>query len=650
VNPNDTLSKNCSLINVKNDESSLSSEKCKGCICEIVLKHPDTLRGYPFLTYGGSFWTNDLFKTVSEYGDVFKKIGMEEFDLNGKYNSIALIPLRSQDKMIGAMLICSESKDTFKEETIRFFERISVSIGITIANKEIKEKLEENERILSKSQKIAKIGSWVNKTGSKLYYLSDEGMSILGTENRVITIDDLLAVTHPDDRNKMNEKRAAGRETMSPYSYDVRFVDQKGELRYINVSAEPVYSDGVCVEFNGILQDITERTKVLLELEENKLFLDSILTGIQAAIVIADPEQKIVVYANSTAKKLLKADDDSLTGKSYDNFISGAEEQEETHSDYIITLQDNTLIPVVRSVLHVKWKGKLHYAIIFFDLTDRKILERQLAIAQKMESIGQLAAGIAHEINTPVQYIGDNTHFIKDVMEQFLDFYTAFEKLKILAEEEGVGEKTFELLKNMEKLIEIDFVKEEVPLAIDQTLEGVERVSTIVRAMKMFSHPGSDEQTIIDINTSVKNTVTVARNEWKYVADIVMDLDETNPKILGQPVDFNQVLLNLLVNAAHAIEDVNKGTDKKGTITITTSTEKDNAVVKIKDTGSGIPANIANKIFDPFFTTKEVGKGTGQGLSICHTVIRDKYGGQIYFDTVEKEGTTFIIKLKKIDT
>jgi signal transduction histidine kinase len=301
-------------------------------------------------------------------------------------------------------------------------------------------------------------------------------------------------------------------------------------------------------------------------------------------------------------------------------------------------------------VLHVKWKGKLHYAIIFFDLTDRKILERQLAIAQKMESIGQLAAGIAHEINTPVQYIGDNTHFIKDVMEQFLDFYTAFEKLKILAEEEGVGEKTFELLKNMEKLIEIDFVKEEVPLAIDQTLEGVERVSTIVRAMKMFSHPGSDEQTIIDINTSVKNTVTVARNEWKYVADIVMDLDETNPKILGQPVDFNQVLLNLLVNAAHAIEDVNKGTDKKGTITITTSTEKDNAVVKIKDTGSGIPANIANKIFDPFFTTKEVGKGTGQGLSICHTVIRDKYGGQIYFDTVEKEGTTFIIKLKKIDT
>ncbi|MGE4498254.1 MAG: sensor histidine kinase, partial [Deferribacterales bacterium] len=201
----------------------------------------------------------------------------------------------------------------------------------------------------------------------------------------------------------------------------------------------------------------------------------------------------------------------------------------------------------------------------------------------------------------------------------------------------------FDILKPM---LEIDFIRDEVPLALELTLEGIERVSSIVRAMKMFSHPGAEEQSIIDVNTSVQNTVTVARNEWKYDAEVVLDLYPSNPKILGNPVDFNQVLLNLLVNAAHAIKEANAGQNKKGTITISTGIENGLAVIKVEDTGCGIPPSIADKVFDPFFTTKEVGKGTGQGLSICHTIITEKHGGQIYFESVVGEGTTFYIKIK----
>jgi signal transduction histidine kinase len=189
-------------------------------------------------------------------------------------------------------------------------------------------------------------------------------------------------------------------------------------------------------------------------------------------------------------------------------------------------------------------------------------------------------------------------------------------------------------------------VMSEVPKAIDQTLEGVERVARIVRAMKEFSHPGSAEKTAINLNQAIESTITVARNEWKYVADLVLELEPSLPPVFCLPGEFNQVVLNLVINASHAIaERVGDGSKGKGKITVGTRRDGDWVEVRVQDTGAGIPRAIQNRMFEPFFTTKPVGKGTGQGLAIARSVIVDKHGGTIHFESEEGVGTTFVLRL-----
>ncbi len=184
-----------------------------------------------------------------------------------------------------------------------------------------------------------------------------------------------------------------------------------------------------------------------------------------------------------------------------------------------------------------------------------------------------------------------------------------------------------------------------MPTALRQSLEGVDRVATIVRAMKEFSHPGTLQKQEVNINHGIRNTITVSRNEWKYVAEIETDLDETLPAVPCLPGELNQVILNLIVNAAHAIRDRTGGDGTKGTIRVTTRRADDWVEIRVTDDGAGIPAAIRDRVFEPFFTTKEVGKGTGQGLTIAHAVITKKHGGTLTFETEEGRGTTFIIRL-----
>ncbi|HDH97429.1 MAG TPA: histidine kinase, partial [Proteobacteria bacterium] len=211
------------------------------------------------------------------------------------------------------------------------------------------------------------------------------------------------------------------------------------------------------------------------------------------------------------------------------------------------------------------------------------------------------------------------------------------------------GAVTEELIAEVEEAVrsaDMEFLAEEVPKAIDESLDGIERIASIVRAMKEFSHPGLEEKVAIDINRAIQNTVTISRNEWKYVADVELDLDPNLPLVPCLPRDINQVLLNIIVNAAHAIADVvGEGRAAKGKITISTRHIGDWVEIRISDTGTGIPPEIRHRIFDPFFTTKEVGKGTGQGLSIAHSIVVDKHKGQIFFETEMGKGTTFFIRL-----
>ena len=302
--------------------------------------------------------------------------------------------------------------------------------------------------------------------------------------------------------------------------------------------------------------------------------------------------------------------------------------------------------PVELSLSSANIRGSWHAVGIVRDITERKLLERQLAQAQKLESIGQLAAGIAHEINTPTQYVGDNTRFLKEGFEDLDRLVNEYQELVKELSEKGGFEESIERVTEIADEIDLEYLREEIPLAIKQSLAGVERVAKIVRAMKEFSHPGSDEKTPTDLNKAIENTVTVARNEWKYVADLEMDFDEKLPPVPCLPGEMNQVILNMIVNASHAIADVvGDGANGKGTITIRTRKEEEWAEIRIEDTGAGIPEEIRERIFDPFFTTKEVGKGTGQGLSIAHNVIVDKHGGMIDVESDAGKGTTFIIRL-----
>jgi PAS domain S-box-containing protein len=283
---------------------------------------------------------------------------------------------------------------------------------------------------------------------------------------------------------------------------------------------------------------------------------------------------------------------------------------------------------------------------VMLDLTDRIKFEAQLYQSQKMEAIGQLAAGIAHEINTPTQFVGDNTRFLQDAFSDLVAACNLY-KNSINAAKAGTlnPERIREVETHLEEL-DIAYLEEEVPLAIEQTLKGVDRITHIVQAMKIFAHPGGDEKEPVDINKEIEKTITITRNEWKYVADLKTNFDAALPTVPSYRAEFNQVILNLIVNAAHAITDATAGnSSEKGTITISTRRCENWAEIRISDTGAGIPGHIRHRIFDLFFTTKEPGRGTGQGLAIAHSVIVDKHNGSIDIETEEGKGTAVVIRL-----
>jgi len=288
----------------------------------------------------------------------------------------------------------------------------------------------------------------------------------------------------------------------------------------------------------------------------------------------------------------------------------------------------------------------LGLTIIGADITDRKKMESQLQQSHKMEAIGQLAAGIAHEINTPVQFVGDNTRFFQ---ESFDDLIQIIKQQQESLEAARANSLTDELVEKTNRLIEdidLEYLEEEIPVAIQHSLKGVERIAKIVQAMKIFAHPGMVAREPVDINEEIGKTITITRNEWKYVAELTTEFDDSLPPVPCFRAEFNQVILNMIVNAAHAIAEVNKENQSaKGTIHIRTIHEGGYAKICIGDTGAGIPEEIRTKIFDLFFTTKEPGKGTGQGLAISHSVIVEKHNGTLDLQTEEGKGTTFIIGL-----
>ena len=324
-------------------------------------------------------------------------------------------------------------------------------------------------------------------------------------------------------------------------------------------------------------------------------------------------------------------------------FITGKAEASDVERAFAVGCSDYVTKPFHMGEVNARVAVHLQLRKMSLELAES---HTQLLRSQKLESIGQLAAGIAHEINTPIQYVSDNTRFLKDSFAQILELLQAYAKLAQEAQEGTVEATTIAALNEAVAQADLDYLLGEIPKSIDQSLDGVGRVSSIVRAMKEFSHPGVEEMTRVDLNRAIESTATVCRNEWKYHADLDLQLDPDLPPVPCLPGEINQVFLNIIVNAAHAIADmVGKDGGNRGLITVSTRTSNGSAEIRIRDTGTGIPEEIRNKIFDPFFTTKQVGKGTGQGLAIAHAVVTQKHGGTISLESEVGVGTMFIIRL-----
>jgi signal transduction histidine kinase len=246
----------------------------------------------------------------------------------------------------------------------------------------------------------------------------------------------------------------------------------------------------------------------------------------------------------------------------------------------------------------------------------------RLQQAQKLEALGQLASGVAHEINTPIQYISNNMRFLQE----------SWQEIQRILPPGGSD-------------ADLDFLLQEVPRAIDQSLEGVLRVSKMVRAMRDFSRPAGEKKVATDVNRAIETTVIVTSSKWKELADISMDLDPALPTVLCVPGQLHQVFLNIIVNAAQSIEEALGGGSGKGQIHLQTRAVDGHIEIRISDTGTGIREEHRDRIFEPFFTTKDVGKGTGQGLAFAHSVVVQQHHGKIWFETKPAQGTTFVIQL-----
>jgi two-component system, NtrC family, sensor kinase len=416
--------------------------------------------------------------------------------------------------------------------------------------------------------------------------------------------------------------------------------------------------NGQPIALISVASDITKRKKTEEELLRLNLIQSLILEN--SSLGIAFIRNRVCEWVNTRACELFKIPIEDLKGAPTRVIYPSDEvyKQIEREAYPVIASgerSDNT-IQLQRSDGTLFWCRLIGKALIpskpadgsiwmFEDITDKMLDESRRAVSQKLESIGQLAAGIAHEINTPMQYIDNNTSFLKDSILSLSTYIYSLQQL--VRNSDRVDASLIEKqIAELENQYELGYLLEEIPKAIEQTGSGISRITNIVKAMKDFAHPGKKEKSYYNINRGIEVTSTIAHNEWKYVAELELNLSDKLPPVYCLQDELNQVILNMIINATHAIEEKNgKNSPVKGKITIDTFQEKDFAVIKITDTGMGIKKEHRDRIFDPFFTTKEVGKGTGQGLSISHDVITNKHNGTI---TVESElgiGTTFTIKI-----
>ena len=421
---------------------------------------------------------------------------------------------------------------------------------------------------------------------------------------------------------------------------------EMGEHRRRGRFDEPVVADAyteagqIAAEYNLVLRRVVDEQECQADIRRRLEKLARFVELNPAPILRLDDHWRVLV-ANTAARSLLA--DPELEGKRWHEVSPARLVPKETprakHG-----MQEEIKIGDRQYLLTYLYDAESSTLSVFgTDMTERNQLVEELHQGRKLQSVGELAAGIAHEINTPVQYVGDNARFLRDAFEDMMALARAQDGL-LQAIEDGTSIDTaMGRVRAAADKADVPFLRDEVPQAFEHTLEGIQRVGEIVGAMKEFAHPGTGHKANADLNRAIRSTVTIARNNWKDVADVELQLDPELPPVACMVGELNQVFLGIIVNAAQALAGVER--EDKGVIRIVTSQDADWVEIRIEDDGPGMPESVKSRVFEPFFTTKDVGEGTGQGLAIARSHVVDHHGGTLEVESEVGQGTTFVIRL-----
>ncbi|WP_428608738.1 PAS domain S-box protein [Sedimenticola sp.] len=586
--------------------------------------------------------------------------GMEP---HGHYN----VPIKSGDKVLGVMVLYLPHGHERNEEEERFLEAAALVMAGIIERKRLEEQQESHYQSLIENlpQRLFYKDLDSRYVSCNTLYAKDIGIQPGDISGRFDTD------FYPEEMaEQFRREDSYVMETGETLEQDVIRTYQEKESSYHILKAPLRNSQGTTIGVFGMYWDNSEEKRSQAALKESEEKFSAMANSAQDAIVMVNQDEEVIFW-NMASETMFGFQVEDIVGQRLDDWIQPGDSRDEFARlvaeltkpgrgrsagktvELTALRKGGEPFPIELSVSSLKLKGQWQAIGIIRDISERKkaeqerqLMEVQLRQAQKLESIGQLAAGISHEINTPTQFVGDNTQFLKEAIADLEALINQYQQLVEGIESGGDLTGLIQQVRDKEEEIDLGFLNEEIPRAIDQTIEGVGRISKIVRAMKEFSHPGVVGKVETDINRAIQTTLDVSRNEWKYVAEIALDLAEDLPKILCVPDQINQVFLNLVVNAAHAITDVKAaGSAQMGVIGISTRLLNDYLEIRVSDSGTGVPEDIKGRIFDPFFTTKEVGKGTGQGLCIAYTTVVDQHGGRLRLEDNPQGGAVFVVEL-----
>ncbi len=526
-------------------------------------------------------------------------------------------------------------------------------------------KLKESQERLEVALQGGNLGIWDWNVQTGMVNFNDRckqilGYELQGNEVHINTWNDRI---HPEDLpNIPHILENHIQDSNLPYESEHRM--RRGDGNWIWVLERGMVLDkdglGRPLRAAGTLMDITQRKAVEEALTRSEERYRRLVETMNEGFYIIDPEYRFT-YVNPQFCYLLQREEtdllhhrlpEFLEQESSDIFMKHFRKRRSSKVENLELVWNRadrsrlfTLIsPAPLFNEDGTYKGSFS---VVTDITELKNLQIQLLQSQKLEAIGQLAAGIAHEISTPIQYLSNNLQFIKNAQREL--FHLGGSDCRPPTDDTGNGFALQCRAQAIRQPVEnnpMTSLCTEIHGAVDESLEGLEHIANIVNSIRQLSYPQHETTEDVDVNEVIKYAIVISKNEWKYVAELETDLEPNLPKIVGFSSELNQVFLNIIVNAAHAIgEKISENKDNKGSIFIKTLSHDTCIEVTISDNGIGIPKGYEEKIFEPFFTTKDVGKGTGQGLAIAFRVITEKYGGKIYFESQEHKGTSFFITL-----